>query len=181
MKTLETQRVILRQWQLSDSRDLYEYSKSPDVGPNAGWPPHKLEEESKEIIQFFIDSNDTYAIVLQENNKVIGSVGIHERYPDETLRHLKQRELGFVLNPKYWGLGIMPEVVNYLIDYGFNELGLDIIWCGHFDFNLNSKRVQEKCGFKYRFTSTKVYERLDNKEISTLYYSLFNSEYLEKK
>lgn len=78
--------------------------------------PHKSEEESKEIIQFFIDSNDTYAIVLQENNKVIGSVGIHERYPDETLRHLKQPELGFVLNPKYWGLGIMPEVVNYLID-----------------------------------------------------------------
>ena len=143
--------------------------------------PHKSEEESKEIIQFFIDSNDTYAIVLQENNKVIGSVGIHERYPDETLRHLKQRELGFVLNPKYWGLGIMPEVVNYLIDYGFNELGLDIIWCGHFDFNLNSMRVQEKCGFKYRFTSTKVYERLDNKEISTPYYSLFNPEYLEEK
>ncbi len=54
-----------------------------------------------------------------------------------------------------------------------------MVW--HFDFNLNSMRVQEKCGFKYRFTSTKVYERLDNKEISTLYYSLFNPEYLEEK
>ncbi len=42
MTTLETQRVILRQWQLSNSSDLYEYSKSADVGPNAGWPPPQV-------------------------------------------------------------------------------------------------------------------------------------------
>ena len=174
METLETQRVILRAWQLSDSSDLYEYAKHPEVGPNAGWMPHQSEEESKEVLQYFIDSNDTYAIVLKESNKVIGSVGIHERYPDESLKHLKQREFGFVLSPSYWGQGLMPEIVTFLIDYGFNEMDLDLLWCGHFDFNHNSKRVIEKCGFIYRFTSTKVFERLNNQEITLLNYSIFN-------
>ena len=174
MRILETQRVILREWRLSDSSDLYEYANHPEVGPNAGWLPHQSEEESKEVIQFFIDSNDTYAIVLKENNKVIGGVGIHERTPDQALVHYKQREFGFVLSPSYWGQGLMPEVIDHLIDYGFEELDLDIIWCGHFDFNHRSKRVQEKCGFVYRFTSTKVFEKLNNHEITLLHYSLIN-------
>jgi ribosomal-protein-alanine N-acetyltransferase len=50
METLITERLILREWKETDSKDLYVYAKSELVGPNAGWPPHKNEEESKEII-----------------------------------------------------------------------------------------------------------------------------------
>lgn len=65
MKELITDRLILREWKEEDSKDLYEYAKSELVGPNAGWPPHKNEEESKEIIKMFIKNKDTYAIVLK--------------------------------------------------------------------------------------------------------------------
>lgn len=177
MEILITNRLILREWKENDSTDLYEYAKSELVGPNAGWSPHKNEEESKGIIRMFIENNETYAIVLKSENKVIGSIGLHNRKPDESLFHLKQKEIGYVLNPKYWGKGIIPEAVNFLIEYGFNELNLDLIWCGHFDFNYNSKRVNEKCGFKYMFQKTEMLERLDNKEVSTLYYNIFKSEY----
>ncbi|MCY6354482.1 GNAT family N-acetyltransferase [Clostridium sp. ZS2-4] len=179
MDKLVTDRLILREWKETDSKDLYEYGKSELVGPNAGWPPHKNEEESKEIIKMFIRNNDTYAIVLKSDNKVIGGIGLHDRKPDDSLSELKQKEIGYVLNPKYWGKGIIPEAVNCLIKYGFNELNLDLIWCGHFDFNNKSKRVNEKCGFKYRFSKNENLKLLDNKEVTTLYYCMFKSDYAE--
>ncbi|MTI67007.1 MAG: GNAT family N-acetyltransferase [Firmicutes bacterium] len=179
MKTLNTDRLILRKWKETDSKDLYEYAKSELVGPNAGWPPHKNEEESKKIIKMFIENNDTYAIVLKSENKVIGGIGLHNRKPDDSLSNLKQREIGYVLNPKYWGRGITPEAVNCLIEYGFNELDLDLIWCGHYDFNHNSKRVNEKCGFKYRFKKNEKLKLLDNKKVTTLYYCIYKSDYLK--
>jgi len=177
MDILFTNRLILREWEENDSIDLYEYAKSGLVGPNAGWPPHKNEEESKGIIRMFIENNESYAIVLKSENKVIGGIGLHNRKPDDSLSHLKQKEVGYVLNPKYWGKGIIPEAVNCLIKYGFNELNLDLIWCGHFDFNSNSKRVNEKCGFKYRFQKTEILKLLGDKEVITLYYNIFKSEY----
>lgn len=181
MFSLNSERLILRNWQESDSSDLYEYAKSELVGPNAGWKPHQNEEESKEIIKMFIKNNDSYAIVLKSENKVIGSIGLHHRKPDETLNDLKQREIGYVLNPNYWGKGFIPEAVNCLLNYGFNELNLDLIWCGHFDFNNNSKRVNEKCGFNYQFTKREKRKLLDNQEVSTLYYNLSKAEYLSKQ
>lgn len=42
----------------------------------------------------------------------------------------------------------MPEAVKAVIDYLSNDLNLDFLTCGCFDFNNQSKRVQEKCGFK---------------------------------
>ena len=181
MFSLNSERLILRNWQESDSSDLYEYAKSELVGPNAGWKPHQNEEESKEIIKMFIKNNDSYAIVLKSENKVIGSIGLHHRKPDETLNDLKEREIGYVLNPNYWGKGFIPEAVNCLLNYGFNELNLDLIWCGHFDFNNNSKRVNEKCGFNYQFTKREKRKLLDNQEVNTLYYNLSKAEYLSKQ
>lgn len=180
METLITERLILREWKETDSKDLYEYAKSELVGPNAGWPPHKNEEESKGIIKMFIKNNDTYAIVLKDENKVIGGIGLHDRKPDNNLSELKQKEIGYVLNPKYWGRGIIPEAVKCLIKYGFNELNLDLVWCGHYDFNYKSKRVNEKCGFKYRFQKNEKLKLLDNKEVTTLYYCMFKSDYIER-
>ena len=69
--------------------------------------------------------------------------------------------------------------MNVLISYSFEELDLDLVWCGHYDFNLNSKRVNEKCGFKYRLTKKERLELLDNKEVTTLYYCIFKSEYIQ--
>lgn len=41
-----TDRLILRKWTEADADSLFEYVKCPDVGPIAGWPPHKSAEES---------------------------------------------------------------------------------------------------------------------------------------
>ena len=181
MKNLYTERLILRPWKEDDSKDLYEYAKSDLVGPNAGWPIHESEEKSKKIIQMFIKNNDTYAIELKSKKKVIGSIGLHNKKSDKTLEHLNQKEIGYVLNPKVWGHGFVPEAVMELLNHGFNELNLDLIWCGHFDFNDRSKRVIEKCGFTFRFSRKEKLVLLDNKEVTELYYNIFKEDFISKK
>lgn len=178
MKQLETERLILRSWDLSDAEDLYEYAQSDLVGPNAGWKPHKDLTESKEIIKRFIVNDDVYAVELKSERKVIGSLGVHEGCPDQKFSDLNQRIIGYVLNPNYWGNGYIPEAVKGVVDFCFGVLNLDLIWCGHFDFNHNSRRVNEKCGFEYQFTKVETLHRLDNKKVSILYYNLNRNNYI---
>jgi len=181
MELFTTERLIIRKWKETDSKDLYEYAQSELVGPNAGWAPHHDEEESKEIIRMFINQDDTYAVVLKSENKVIGSIGLHDRKPDSSLADLNQREIGYGLNPQYWGKEYIPEAVNGMLQYGFQKLDLDLIWCGHCDFNHNSRRVNEKCGFTYRFSKNERLTRLDNREVTTLYYSISKSEFTARQ
>ena len=85
------------------------------------------------------------------NNKVIGSLGIEEYGMEDKLTEFSNyigREIGYVLSKSYWGIGIMPEAVKAVIDYLFKVLNFDFLTCGYYDFNKQSKRVQEKCGFK---------------------------------
>ena len=148
---LETERLILREWTLSDLDDFFEYAKKPDVGPRAGWLPHENKEKSLEILAKFIAEKKTLAIIYKENNKVIGSLGIEKYGSEDKLSEFfdyQGREIGYVLSKDYWGKGLMPEAVQAVIDYCFNELNYDFLLCGYFDFNKQSRRVQEKCGFK---------------------------------
>ena len=61
-------------------------------------------------------------------------------------------EIGYWLGVPYWGQGLIPEAVNELIRHGFEDLNLKCLWCGYFEGNDKSKRVQEKCGFLYHHT-----------------------------
>ena len=157
---LETERLLLRPFAQSDLCDFYEYASVEGVGEMAGWKHHESIEKTKEILDMFINEKKTFAIVLKENNKVIGSLGVEKYGMEEALTefsHYKGREIGYVLSKDYWGRGIMPEAVRAVIDYLFHELNLDFLTCGYYDFNHQSKRVQEKCGFKYHHTKENFY------------------------
>ena len=147
---IETDRLILRAWRESDLADFYEYASVVGVGQRCGWLPHKSLEESEAILGIFMKEKKTFALELKESGKVIGSIGLEERdddldIPDELLG----REIGYVLNKDYWGRGLMPEAVKAVIDYCFRELNFDWLTCGHFVWNDQSRRVVEKCGFRY--------------------------------
>ncbi|MCL2694495.1 MAG: GNAT family N-acetyltransferase [Oscillospiraceae bacterium] len=159
MKTLETERLILRDWQESDLDDFYEYTKVEGVGEMAGWLHHESKETSKSILDAFIREGDVYAIVLKENNKVIGSLGIHNRIEPDYKAEI-QREIGYVLSKDYWGNGYVPEAVKVAIKYAFNELNADVLWCGHSLENVQSQRVIEKCGFKFYKAHVKEFKAL---------------------
>ena len=145
---LKTERLILRPWTLNDLDDLYEYASVDGVGQMAGWLPHQNIEDSRAILKLFIAEKKTFAI--EYNGKVIGSLGI-ERYSEEELPEYQTklgREIGYVLSKDYWGKGLMPEAVKAAIKYLFEYVNLDFIVCGHFVSNVQSMKVQQKCGFK---------------------------------
>ncbi|MBU0904759.1 MAG: GNAT family N-acetyltransferase [Firmicutes bacterium] len=181
LPNIETDRLLLRPWQKEDAEDLYAYAKDDRVGPMAGWAPHKNVEESLEVIGFFQSAGDTYAIEWKETGTVIGGIGLHDRRPDADRQHMPQREIGYVLSPEYWGKGIMPEAVEAVIHHGFVDMNLDIIWCGHFNFNNNSRRVVEKTGFSYLWTKPFVLTRLGNREVQNLLYIQTREDYLQNR
>lgn len=146
---IETERMILRPWQESDLDDLYEYASVPGVGEMAGWSHHKSMEDSQKVIRMFMEGKEVLALELKESGKVIGSLGIHENDNDHVGSKYLGREVGYVLSKDYWGRGLIPEAVKALIGYCFDQLFYDYLLCGHFVWNVQSRRVIEKCGFRY--------------------------------
>ena len=70
---LETERLILRPWNVDDAADLFEFARNPKIGPIAGWNPHKSVEESEEIICSVLSAEGTFAVVLKSSGKAVGS------------------------------------------------------------------------------------------------------------
>ena len=174
MKTLETERLILRTWRLEDLDDMYEYAKSPHVGPRAGWEPHGSKEMSLEILNSFIAEDDVWAIVWKENGKVIGSLGLHV---DTRRQGIQAKAMGYVLSADYWGRGIATEAAKCAMQYAFAETDIDILTIFHYPQNLASKRVIEKCGFQYEGTLRHASKLYDGQIVDTLCYSILRSEY----
>ncbi|WP_081501539.1 GNAT family N-acetyltransferase [Slackia sp. CM382] len=153
---LETKRLILRPWVESDAETLYKYASHPDVGPIAGWAIHTSVEDSREIIRSVLSAPETYAVVLKESDQPIGSIGLMIGKASSIGLPDSEGEIGYWIGVPYWGQGLMPEAARELMRYGFENLRLNRIWCGYFDGNEKSKRVQEKCGFHYHHTAYNV-------------------------
>lgn len=140
----------------ADAESLYEYAKDPDVGPIAGWPPHKSVEESLGIIRNVFTGDQCYAICEKGLGIAIGAIELKLKgYTDMTERD-DECELGYWLGKPFWGRGYMPEAARELLRHGFEDLGMTTIWCGYYDGNIKSKRVQEKLGFVYHHTCNEV-------------------------
>lgn len=159
---LVTARLILRPWREADAPSLYEYAKDPAVGPIAGWPPHTSEENSREIIRTILSAPETYAVCLKKDNRAIGSVGLMIGSRSNLDLSETEGEIGYWIGVPFWGRGLIPEAVNELIRRAFADLSLTTLWCGYFDGNERSRRVQEKCGFVYHHTNKDVFWALMN-------------------
>ena len=150
---LETQRLILRPWQNSDAEDLYKYASSLAVWPAAWRPPHTSVENSLEIIQNILSKPETYAIVPKDNdNNPVGSIWLMIGDTSNIWVKDNEAEVWFWIGVPYRGKWLVPEAVIEILRHGFEDLNLDKIWCGYYDWNNNSKRVQDKCWFKYMYS-----------------------------
>ena len=153
---LTTERLLLRTWKETDAESLYEYAKDPEVGPIAGWPVHTSVENSREIIRGVLSAEETYAVCLKEDGKAIGSIGLMIGTASNLNLPDTEGEIGYWIGVPFWGQGFIPEAVKELLCHGFEDLKLNKIWCGYFEGNIKSKRVQEKCGFIYHHTNKDI-------------------------
>ena len=156
----ETERLILRPWDETDAESLYEYAKDDRVGPAAGWPPHTSVENSREVIKNVLSAPETYAVCLKEDNKAIGSIGLMIGKSGNLELPENEGEIGYWIGVPFWGRGLIPEAVREIIRHAFADLNLETLWCGYFDGNEKSRRVQEKCGFTYHHTNKDIYWKL---------------------
>ena len=173
---LQTKRLILRPWSENAAEELYKYASDPEVGPPAGWPPHTSVENSREIIRTVLSAPETYAVCLKENGKPIGSVGLHR---NDLAEKDDEYELGYWIGKPFWGQGLIPEASREMLRYAFEYLGMNRIWCGYYDGNEKSRRVQEKLGFVFHHTTEGLEVKLLN-EIRTGHSSLMTKERWQK-
>jgi len=147
MDALITDRLILRAWKDSDAPDLFKYASDPQVGPRAGWPPHKSVEESLEIIRNVFSGEGTWAIELKETSEVIGCVGYLTSACSNLDIASDECEVGYWIARPYWNKGICTEALSAIVDYCFEVKGITVLWGDYFLDNPASGKVMANCGF----------------------------------
>ena len=153
---LMTQRLILRRWNQKDAEDLYRYACDPDVGPIAGWPPHKNPDESRAVIRDVLNGREAYAICLKEDGRAIGAIELKLNGHTDLTDRDDECEMGYWLGKPFWGRGIVPEAVTEMLRRAFEDIGIQKVWVGYYEGNSKSKRVQEKCRFRFQRKSEGV-------------------------
>ena len=153
---LTTERLIMRPWEETDAESLYEYAKDDRIGPVAGWPVHTSADNSLEIIRTVLSAPETYAVCLKEDGRAIGSIGLMIGNQSNIGLPDTDAEAGYWIGAPFWGRGLIPEGLREMIRHGFADLRLKNIWCGYFEGNDKSRRVQEKCGFTYHHTDKDI-------------------------
>lgn len=176
---LETARLRLRPFRNADAADVYTYASDPRVGPIAGWPPHKSEEESLEIVRTVFSAPGVFAMEAKETGRVIGSVGFVGGHPAGECPDCPDDEIGYALSTAFWGRGLVPEAVTAVVEYGFTKLGFKRIWCGHYAGNWRSRRCMEKCGFCYQFARPTEVDLLGEVR-QTYFYVLTKEDWRER-
>lgn len=143
----ETENLVLRPWEERDAECLYHFAKNPNIGPIAGWPPHKSVEDSLNIIRTVFSKKETYAIV--KDGVPIGCVGL--LFPPDTNHWWGEgsAELGYWIAEEHWGKGYAGEASCVLIERAFEKLDVGKIYASYRVENTQSKRVLEKLGFRY--------------------------------
>ena len=149
LPTLETNRLILRRMKVSDAQDMYEYSCLKDVTEYLLWSPHSSVKYTRNYlrsVQISYRRGDFYdwGIEYKADGKFIGTVGFTSFDIDNNCG-----EIGYVLNPDYWKMGIATEAVKRIIAFGRDELELHRIEARYMEGNDASRHVMEKCGMTF--------------------------------
>jgi len=148
----ETARLILRRIEPKDCEDIFEYSSEPEVTKHLTWKPHVNITETMDYIkdvQKRYENGKYYdwGLEYKTNGKFIGTCGF-------TSVNLNQNtcEVGYVLSKNYWGMGLVPEALEYIISFAFSYFGFDKIEARFFDGNTRSKKVMLKTGMTFEKT-----------------------------
>lgn len=144
---IETNRLILRRFTISDAQDMYQNITSDlNVNKFLTWEIHRDISETRALLKAWEEkyrnpARYCWAVVLKESGEVVGNISaptIKER--SETV------EVTYCLGSRWWGQGIIPEALKAVMKYLFTEVGVNRIEAGFDSNNPNSGRVMEKAG-----------------------------------
>lgn len=154
-KFLETERLILRPFTLKDSTAMYyNWASDDEVTKFLTWPTHVDISESDKVLEEWVSAYkdaDYYqwAITLKGSfDEPIGSIGVNNKIDDT----LKIAHIGYCIGKKWWHSGITSEALARVMQFLFDEVGVNRIESRYDPRNHNSGAVMKKCGMKYEGT-----------------------------
>lgn len=178
---LETERLILRDFVQDDWQRVLEYQSDPLYLRYYEWT-ERTAEAVQEFIGWFLDHQKhtprikfQLAVVLKTNNLLIGNCGIRMDKPNAF-----QADIGYELDPKYWGFGYATEAAHAIVDFGFSTFGLHRVWSWCVADNLGSAHVLEKLGMR-REGQLRENEYYRDRWWDTLMYGILADEWRSHK
>lgn len=151
--TLETDRLVLRKYKITDADDMFNnWATRENVTRYLTWTPYTNVDDVKCFLNYCIsqydnEENYNWCIELKENSQAIGSISVVSLRND-----IDEASVGYCLGEDYWHKGIMTEAFTKVIDFLFNEIGVNRIEATHDTRNPNSGKVMAKCGLLYEGT-----------------------------
>ena len=180
-KTIETERLLLRKFRLSDIPLAYKNWTSDDrVTEFLRWPTHPDVAETERVLRDWIGKYETpdfyqWAIVLKEIDEPIGSIGVVDINEKLDIVHA-----GYCIGSKWWHQGITSEAFAAIIQFFFDEVGVNRLEAQHDPNNPHSGDVMKKCGLKYEGALRRA--DYSNKGIvDAAMHSILKSEWQERK
>lgn len=167
-QTIETNRLLLRKYEITDAEAMYRnWVTDTEVSRFCGWEPHKDIEETKSLLQGWINdyANREYyhwVIILKEISEAIGYIYLNEINNNE-----KSASIHYLVSRKFWNQGIMTEACRAVLAFLFMEIGIIKIQTHHHKDNPASGKVMQKSGMRY--TGTKYRTVPDCEQISGEY------------
>lgn len=171
----ETDRLVIRRIKKTDWQDFYEIMGN-ELTMNFLGRANTLEEVKSYVEnqsnQVYFYSSGNYAVVLKEQNKVIGQFGL-----EINLKHSKA-SISFLFNCNYWNKGYAIECVKYMVNYAFNNINLNRIEADCVEENELFIKIFKKLNMQYegKFREARYNKRL-NKYFDVVYYAILKSEY----
>ena len=150
---LETDRLILRNIQLSDIEGMFELDSDPEVHKYLGNKPFATKSQSENNIKDILKQYKNYgigrwAMVDKMSNEFMGWSGL--KFNTITLNgHTNFYDVGYRIIKRFWGKGYATESSIATLNYGFNTLNLDTIYGITEKDNQASHQILLKIGLKY--------------------------------
>lgn len=147
--TITTERLVLREITEVDHEWYLKHFSLPEIVDGTGFPAPKdmaaaREELESYIMKLFRESTGIrWGITFKGSDELIGSCGFYKWEHDPHRRI----ETGYDLHPAHWGKGIMKEAMTAIIDYGFENMGLNRITLLAVSFNERSIALARRMGF----------------------------------
>lgn len=177
MESIETRRVLLREFRVDDAAAMYtNWASDEEVTRFLTWPVHESEEATRTLLEAWQKEYSNpfcfnWAMESKEKGEVIGSISVVER--DEKCARMT---IGYCLSRALWNKGMMSECLQAVIDFLFENTNVNRIEARHDMRNLASGRVMEKCGMK-REGILREYERNNQGISDSQVFSILRTEW----
>ena len=172
--TIKTERLILRQFQLRDNADMFQWASNPDVVKFLSYEPHKTIAETKAVLTSWIESykeKSMYNWAIEFQGVVIGNISVVDKDDECFTCHL-----GWQIDKPYWNKGIMTEAAKAVVDYLFDQVHYDRITSGCDTRNIGSSKVMQKIGMTLEGTFRRCCYQKDGSIGDKFHYAILESD-----